>query len=97
MKGVVQLKDRVGYEREQQPKKAEPLPPPKIVKSATFDHGVEFIMKNGLIAINKASSSFADILIPLCDAEGNPTQLLCIQCRNVQVGGTKVSFHLFWH
>ena len=52
-------------------------------KCANFDEYAQFIIANGVIAINTASSHFADVVAPLYDADGNFKKFLCIQCCNI--------------
>ncbi len=53
------------------------------VKHPNFDNYVEFLAKNHYIAINTASSMFADVIAPLYDSNGNFQKILCIQCCDV--------------
>lgn len=65
-----------------------------------FNNYVEYLAQNHYIAINVPSAQFADVIVPLYDKQGNFMKLLCIQCRNVQEGSTKVlckEFDLIFH
>lgn len=63
----------------------------KLERDPEFYDYVDFLAENHLIAINPASSQFADVIAPLYDQDENFSKLLCIHCHNTKQSTSPVS------